>query len=121
MRQWDGIERMASIRATQLPANVRFHGPVVHELRHGEFPYWHHQCRFEECHLGPQPACTVLNFLRTGESVTALGFLAGKTPTHCRHIEARAQSLFINPTGLLEPLKQRLASGPGERLLHDGL
>ena len=43
MRQWDGVEPMASIDTEDLLADMGFHGPVVHELRDGEFTHGYYQ------------------------------------------------------------------------------
>ena len=115
MRQRNHIENVIGTTSAKSAADHLVEFRALDELHDCESPDRNNQPRLQDLDLLRHPRRAVSNFIWRGNAVGAAGRFSGKTSTHGREINSRANSGFVHSAKLFEPTKQRLTGSVRER------
>ena len=85
------------------------------ELRDRQFPDRNDEARLQDFDFSLEPGRTIGDLLRIRNPIASPWRFPRETTTDRGKIYSRANFIFIQTSGFLEPTKKGLARGPGER------
>ena len=98
-------------------ANHHIQFSYWHDLGNGQLANRQDELWFEKLYFVAKPIGAIIDFFLIWHPITAARILAGKTTTHCGHIDFVPKARFFQAdTG--KPAKQCLAGCPGKRAMH---
>src|SRR5688572_12097088 len=115
MRQWNQIEREPFLPHAKLFTDDRLKPVGWQELRDGKLAHREHQVRPQDFKFPIPPWQTLVHFVAGWHPIAAGGFLSGKATACGGHVDRFANLHLTESSRIVEPAKERLAGGPGER------
>lgn len=114
MRKRNQIKANLDAFSAKFGTDYSFQFGAIDKLRDGQSAHWDDKTRPQDSDLFIHPRRTIVDFVGSGDAISARRRFPGKASAYGCEIDRRSNLRFVHPAELFEPTKQRFSRGVGE-------